>query len=246
VTAVPASTLDSELPEWGVGAIQRFRGDLESHDSPFPCTFAFAASQRGNLRFGFVESATDESTWEALPDVLGRYVADAHSIGRITSLVVFFRSSGLQRGLEWYEGRLWAVLRHLRAHDPEPWPSDLPRDPDDPRWEFAFAGEPIFVVCSTPAHRRRCSRRSSEMIITFQPRGVFEGLEAHTRRGDAARRTIRDRLSRYDAVPPSPVLGAYGQPDNREWQQYFLGDTNADSSTKGCPLRVDAPSTTTV
>jgi FPC/CPF motif-containing protein YcgG len=242
LTPSPHEMVLGELPAWGIDSLERFIRDLNAPDSPFPCTFAVSAVRRGHLRFAFVDSARDERSWGALPRLLARYVATAPEITRITSFVVFFRLDGGDEGreLEWYEDRFWAVLSYLHAHDPSPWPSDLPRDPEDPRWEFAFAGQPIFVVCNAPVYSGRRSRRSSELMITFQPRSVFEGLEAETARGEAARRTIRKRLARYDApLLPSPDLGGYGLAGNREWKQYVLRDSNDDPGPAQCPFRAD-------
>jgi FPC/CPF motif-containing protein YcgG len=232
--------VEGRAPHWAAPAVRRFEDDLAPTDARFPCTFAVAALNKGNLRFGFVDSAIDQSTWSPLPGILAGYAARASSIARITSLVVFFGSPKdyEARPVGWYEERLWAVLGYLRSRDPEPWPASLPSDPEDPNWEFAFAGHPIFVVCSTPAHRRRRSRMTSDLVITFQPRCVFDGLEAGTLRGEAARRTIRERLAGYDAIAPSPLLSGYGEPGNREWRQYFLDDDNAEAEAehRRCPL----------
>jgi uncharacterized protein len=244
-TCPPQAVVIGEQPTWGAEVLDRFRRELETTHSPFPCTFAVAAFRQGHLRFAFVESATDETTWAPLPTLLTQYVTTSQTIAPITSFVVFFRPENGRHEIDWYEDRFWAILQYLHRHDPMPWPADLPRDPENPRWEFAFAGEPIFVVCNTPTHRWRRSRWGPELTITFQPRSVFRGLEAHTARGDAARRTIRRRLSQYDApLQPSPALGGYGQADNREWKQYFLGDSNNDPNPgRRCPLRIK-PATT--
>ena len=228
-----------ELPRWGVDSLERFKRDLNAENAPFPCTFAVSAFHRSRLRFAFIDGVRDETSWRPLPRLLAEYVTTLPAMVRITSFVVFFRLDSGDEGheLDWYEDRFWAVLNYLHAHDPSPWPADLPRNPDDPRWEFAFAGQPIFVVCNAPAYRQRRSRRSSELMITFQPRSVFEGLEAETVRGQAARRTIRKRLARYDApLLPSPDLGGYGDAGNREWKQYFLRDSNVDSDPAQCPF----------
>jgi uncharacterized protein len=226
-------------PAWGAAALDRFRRELHSGRAPFPCTFAVAAFRRRHLRFAFIESATDETSWSPLPGLLHEYVTTADSIAPITSFVVFFRLAGGRCEIASYEARFWAILQYLHAHDPAPWPVDLPRDTEDPHWEFAFAGEPIFVVCNTPAHLRRRSRWSAELVVTFQPRSVFEGLEAQTQRGDSARRTIRKRLLHYDApLTPSPALGGYGLTGNREWKQYFLAETDDDRDGARCPLRI--------
>ncbi|HEX3875037.1 MAG TPA: YqcI/YcgG family protein [Solirubrobacteraceae bacterium] len=232
------STIIGPQPAWGANVLERFTGDLAAGETPFPCTFATAALRQRHLQFAFIDDAADERAWAPLPRVLERYVTTSQEIAQITSLVVFFRDEYGPRWLDWYEERFWAILQYLHAHDPVPWPADLPRDPEDPSWEFAFAGEPVFVVCNTPAHEHRRSRCSPELTITFQPRSVFDGLEADMPRGQAARRTIRQRLSRYDApLEPSPELGSYGHAGNREWRQYFLRDSNRAAAGRGCPLR---------
>jgi len=111
-------------------------------------------------------------------------------------------------------------------------------DPEQDYWEFCFAGTPMFVVCNTPSHGRRRSRSGAGLTITFQPRWVFAGLEGDSVAGKNARRTIRARIDRYDALPPSPRLGIYGAAGNREWQQYFLPDDNATTTPDRCPLHV--------
>ena len=230
------------LPDWGPEYVSELHATLDSAERPFPCTFGVAAARRGGLRYGFVEDSDDERSWWPLLDILTEYLKIYQEIGgRDTSLVVFFRrreqESAAPAPMAEYRDRFWRILRFLHAHDEEPWPMDIPRDAEDAQWEFSFGGEPIFVVCNTPAHTARRSRHSEGFLITFQPRWVFEGLEADTPRGAAARRTIRRRLAAYDAVEASPALGDYGDPANREWKQYFLGDGNQDEPTGRCPFQ---------
>ncbi|MBB5133705.1 hypothetical protein HNP84_003431 [Thermocatellispora tengchongensis] len=221
-----------------------FLASITSDAEPFPCTFGVAAARKGTLRIGYVDGTDRQDDWSALPDLLRGYLEGYRDLGRETSLVVFFRPEDEPLPLEAYQERFWAVLRYLAAKDAQPWPEDLPTDPDHPMWEFAFAGVPIFVVCNTPAHDRRRSRHAPQFMITFQPRWVFEGLEAHTPRGAAARRTIRNRLRAYDAVEPSPHLGAYGDDANREWRQYFLGDDNTpEAAGERCPFHAGTAGT---
>lgn len=226
-------------PEWGSECVLELRETLLSETSPFPCTFAVAGIKRDSLRFGFVESLDDPDTWDRLAEVLTEYLAGYRELGRETSLIVFFRPEERVRTTEAYRERFWSVLQHLHDTDTSPWPAEVPKDTDDPWWEFSFGGTPIFVVCNTPAHERRRSRHSPVFFITFQPRWVFEELGADTPPGAAARRTIRKRLSRYDAVEASPELGSYGDADNREWRQYFLPDTPAEphGDAARCPFR---------
>jgi hypothetical protein len=150
----------------------------------------------------------------------------------MTSLVVFARPGPVQ-GIEDYRKRFWSLLDGVESLDTKPRPADIPDALDTDHWEFCFEGEPIFVVCNSPAHVLRQSRRSTSFMITFQPRWVFEGLMNTD--DPAARRSldmVRERLETFDAIPPAPVLGHYGTPGNREYQQYFLDDSNIPAA---CP-----------
>ncbi|MEV0055392.1 YqcI/YcgG family protein [Saccharopolyspora shandongensis] len=230
-----------EVPSWGENSLREFHRTVRSADAPFPCTFGVSAAKRGMLRFGFVEDLADERTWGPLVGILAEYLSEYREIGRETSLVVYFRPESAERSLANYRERFWALLQYLHEHDPKPWPGEIPTDSDDPMWEFSFAGTPIFVVCNTPAHTERRSRHSGGFLVTFQPRWVFEELAVGTAKGDAARRVIRERLRRYDGMEPAGSLGAYGDPENREWLQYFLPDSDAESDAPvGCPFRAAA------
>ncbi|HEY1972280.1 MAG TPA: YqcI/YcgG family protein [Pseudonocardia sp.] len=228
------------VPDWGPACLNDLVESLLSNESPFPCTFAVAAAKKRTLRFGFVDSIDDQGRWEPLVEVISRYLATYQDGPRDTSLVVFFRPQPTVRSIEAYHGIFWSVLRFLHERDPKLWPAEVPEDPNHPLWEFSFNGESIFVVCNTPAHTRRRSRYSPGFVITFQPRWVFEGLEADSPRGVAARRVIRKRLREFDGTAPSPALGNYGDPANREWRQYFLPDRNTDAEM-GCPFHTPAP-----
>ncbi|MFE9748341.1 YqcI/YcgG family protein [Saccharothrix saharensis] len=228
------------LPAWGGPAVADLMATLTSKETPFPCTFAVTAARKSALKIGFVEDVEDQTTWSALPGVIAEYLNVYQQLGRETSLVVIFGGRGDEPDeLAHYRRRFWEVLQYLHDRDPAEWPAEIPRDTDDPYWEFSFAGTPIFVVCNTPAHLRRKSRFSDHFMITFQPRWVFEEIGPLTPRGAAARKVIRNRLRAYDGFEPSAQLGDYGDPTNREWRQYFLGDveTEADEEAmSSCPF----------
>jgi uncharacterized protein len=224
---------DETVSAWAPGVYERFVGELNSGRTPFPCTFAVSGLQRGGLRFVFADHPDDGASRERIRDALARYLECYRDIGRTTSLVAFFRP--VDTTMLDYEQSFWSLLQYLIDSDTHSWPETIPHDPEDPYWEFCFKGEPIFVVCSTPAHSARRSRCSEGMVITFQPRWVFDGLGGETSRGKAARRVIRKRLAAYDTVTASPLLGDYGSATNREWSQYFLHDTN-DPVRQTCPL----------
>ena len=97
-------------------------------------------------------------------------------------------------------------------------------------------------MCNTPAHVQRASRRSAGLILTFQPRWVFDDLRANPLKAERATAVIRARLEKYDAAPISSALGAYGDPNNREWKQYFLPDVESQNSSlesaQRCPFEI--------
>ena len=214
---------------WEKVIYAEFESALTSRSRPFPCVFGVSGFKADRLRFAFLDPLTPKN----LAPLLRDYLAQARGIGPMTSLVVFARPGPVQ-SLEAYRDRFWGLLRGLADLDEVPQPADVPADMDTPGWEFCFGGEPIFVVCNSPAHILRQSRRATGFMITFQPRWVFEGI---TDSDDPAvlrsLARVRDLLSDYDAIAPAPYLGKYGAPENREFAQYFIDDSN---DTPGCPF----------
>lgn len=209
-------------PSWQRVVFSEFESTLTSKSRPFPCVFGVTGLKSGQVRYAFPDPLTPET----LAPILRDYLENARSFGKMTSLVVFGRP-GPVMGMEDYRDRFWSLLAGLETLDESPRPSEICPEMDSASWEFCFHGEPIFVVCNSPAHVLRQSRRSTSFMITLQPRWVFEGL---TDSDDPAilrsLRMVRDRLEKFDAIETSPFLGAYGEPDNREFQQYFIDDTN--------------------
>ncbi len=215
--------------DWRRILFSEFEATLTSKSRPFPCVFGAAGFRNDQLRFAF----PDPFSAKSIAPILRAYLAQARSLGRMTSLVLFARPGPVQ-GLEDYRRKFWGILDDLERLDNVPRPPDIARDLDHDRWEFCFAGEAIFVVCNTPAHVLRQSRRSTSFMITFQPRWVFEGIvDSNDPAQHRALRVVRDRLKMFDAISPSPGLGHFGAEGNREYQQYFIGDSN---ERPACPF----------
>ncbi len=105
-----------------------------------------------------------------------------------------------------YHERLWHILQFLHVNDPEPWPADIPTDPDDPTWEFSFGGEPMFPTTRAPFYDERISRYCPwGLEITFQPRALFDGITADTEAGQQARAVIQNRSRSTTASAPTPT-----------------------------------------
>jgi len=219
---------------WQSVVFGEMRASLESKARPFPCLFGIAGLKSDQLRFAFQERL--DAAW--LAPVLRAYLGAARGIGPNTSLVVFSRP-GPVASLESYRRRLWSLLRELAQLDSTPWPAGISERLNDPSWEFSFAGEPVFVVCNTPAHVLRQSRRASAFMVTFQPRWVFDTVFGNSAGQSKALEAIRRRLTEYDMLPASPFLGKYGEPGVLEHEQYFIGEDNLKPACPFASLRED-------
>ena len=217
------------VSSWQSVMFSEFEAQMSSESRPFPCIFGVTGYRADQLRYLFL----DPFEVEVLGTQLEHFVGESRTLGPNTSLVVFTRPRPVQT-LGAYYRKMWLTLDQLARLDKSPWPETIPEQVDHPMWEFSFAGEPIFVVCSTPAHVMRQSRRSSAFMLTFQPRWVFEKILGTEKAASAAFAEVRKRLIPYDSTSPSPLLGRYGNNDGREYQQYFLPDDN--HAETGCPF----------
>jgi FPC/CPF motif-containing protein YcgG len=217
------------VSSWQSVLFSEFEAQMCSDARPFPCIFGVTGHRQDQLRYLFL----DPFDIDVLGEQLALFVSECRSHGPNTSLVVFTRPGPVQ-AIDAYYRKLWLTLDQLACIDKSPWPGTIPQQLDDPMWEFSFAGEPIFVVCSTPAHVLRQSRRSSAFMLTFQPRWVFEKILGTEKSAEAAFAEVRRRLIPFDGTSPSPLLGRYGDHEGREYQQYFLHDDN--EVTSKCPF----------
>jgi FPC/CPF motif-containing protein YcgG len=227
------------LPGWAVAAYTELREKLL--DSDFPCTFGTVAQRKGEILFAFVSQNRARKGRRALRDALIQFTDLIRPLDSVTAslrpLAVLLGPPRELVTIRQYFNHGWALLRWLHEHDPAPWPSQVPRDPDDPRWSFCFGGIPLFVTFKTPAHAQRRSRRiTSAYLILFQAREGFDILAGNNEQGHAIRDSIRRKLVTYDAVPTSSALGYYGVFGNREWRQYFAADNSKPLAVR-CPFQ---------
>lgn len=217
------------LKKWEQVIFSDFDATICNKDRPFPCIFGVNGYKKDMLRFSFYE----EITADTLSKDLMVFCENYKSYGKQTSFVVFERPTSV-KSIEEYRTRFWNLLNDLNKLDKTPWPLNLPENLDDPQWEFCFHGEPMFIVCNTPAHVNRLSRRSPSFMLTIQPRWVFDDLLDTEIKANNAFSTVTKRLKPYDTVPKSPFLGKYGDPISREWSQYFLDD--GEDKEMSCPF----------
>ncbi|MEZ2127555.1 MULTISPECIES: AMP-binding protein, partial [unclassified Sinorhizobium] len=218
-------------PDWVVSAYDRFRADV-MHPK-FPCFFGTQAERRGEMFYSFVNGAdlTD------LPRTMAKFSElSAAREHEKNNFALFFEPDPVPLGHDEYRKRFWHVLQYLHDHDPTITHDSELLEPDHPDWEFEFAGVQMFVVGCTPSYQRRRSRNLGPgMIMLFQPRSVFVDAITQKAIGPQARDQVRKRLLEWDGISHHPDLGVYGDPENREWKQYFLPDDD-DPSAGRCPF----------
>ncbi|MBT2687700.1 YqcI/YcgG family protein [Bacillus sp. ISL-47] len=208
------------VPEWVIKEYQNFHDTVT--DKTFPCYFGMTAELRGELRYAYIT----REDWSNLPEALESFIDlfDAPKMIR-HGLFVFVEPEKDEKSLEHYREYFWNVLQYLHKIDTKPWPKDYPTDPDHHLWAFSFAEEPFFVFGNAPAYKQRKTRDlGNSLILGFQPRRIFEGLEGTSKGGIMSREKVRERVEKWDGLPTHPNISHYGDPEHREWKQYFIGD----------------------
>jgi hypothetical protein len=174
------------------------------------------------LRYAYIT----KEDWSNLPEALESFIElfDAPKLIR-HGLFVFVEPEKDEKPLEHYRENFWNILQYLHKVDTKPWPKDYPTDPDHHLWAFSFAEEPFFVFGNAPAYKQRKTRDlGNSLVLGFQPRRIFEGLEGTTKGGVMSREKVRERVEKWDGLPTHPNISHYGDPEHREWKQYFIGD----------------------
>jgi uncharacterized protein len=232
IEGVPVVAGQATAEPWWSEALRQFKESVGQRD--YPCHFGRLALTRGELYAAFCDQDT-----ASLADRLSWFLdmSRVHPDRRLV-LAAFYESGAISGGEADYGEMFWRILQGLHDADTADWPVGIPRDPEDSAWEFSFHGVPMFVFAAAPSYARRASRNvGSSLVLLFQPRNVFDGIEGGTPRGMAARQIIRTRLSQWDTVPAHPDMGDYGDPSNHEWRQYFIPDAQSRLHEK-CPLQI--------
>lgn len=231
-------TFEKGTPPWDwLGpAYAAFVSRLAETKPAYPCYFGVRGQLEGNNWFAAMDDRMpDEFGIERLVASLLAFQWRAWQGPKRQSLIVFV---GPPRPATLCEerDRYWSLLSQLRTHDPQDWPEQIPRDPDDSAWQWCFAGEPWFTFLCSPAYRRRRSRNVGPCLtVVFQTRRVFDGLSGSTLAGRSAKARVRANLLAYDAVPPHRYLGDAGSSSAYKWRQYALPDEEGEGAAS-CPF----------
>lgn len=220
------------LPEWLIREYQTFDKIVTRND--FPCTFGMAGQRKGELRYSFIS----HDDWSALPDALRVFNCLFDNQEQLIrhGLFVFVEPEKEVRSLEYYREYFWNVLQYLHESDEQTWPAEYPKDPEHHLWTFCFDKEPYFAFGSAPCYKQRKTRDlGNSLIIGFQPRRIFAGLDGTTDKGNRSREAVRKRVEEWDRLPTHPNISHYGDKNHREWKQYFIGD-DMEPVQGACPF----------
>lgn len=225
-------TYNKTLPLWLKQEYAIFNSIISQKD--FPCTFGLAGQRKGELRYSYIT----HQDWSNLPRALESFNELFHQQDKLIryGFFLFVEPEHDKRSLEYYRSYFWRVLQYLHENDRYQWPENYPLDPDHHLWNFCFANEPYFVFGNAPAYQQRKTRDlGNSLIIGFQPRRIFKGLEGISENGRLARESIRARVKKWDRLPTHPNISHYGDRNHREWKQYFIGD-DTELITGECPF----------
>lgn len=223
---------------WKYDAYRQFVMKLSDSTYLFPCIPATIGFKRGHFRYAFISEPRSGQAASELARLLESFGEEARNFGKYTSLVLFCETPKKLADsytVEKYREVFWRLLLKVRALDKKDWPEHLPADPHDPVWEYCFGKEQYFMYCATPAHRLRQSRYFPYFMLAITPRWVLVEFNSSGEAAVHMKSKIRERILRYDAVGIHPDLNTYGNEDNFEWKQYFLGDDSAPSPSR-CPF----------
>ena len=221
----------SIVPNWVMNEYNTFQQTVT--DKSFPCYFGMTAEKKGELRYSYI----NHDDWTSLPDTIEAFIKlfDASKLTR-HGLFLFVEPEKEEKSLEYYREYFWSILKYLHEADIKPWPKDIPVDPDNHLWAFSYAGEPFFVFGNAPAYKQRKTRDlGNSLVLGFQPRKIFEGLEGTSKGGIMSREKVRERVEKWDELPKHPNISHYGDTEHREWKQYFIGD-DAEPIEGKCPF----------
>lgn len=221
------------VPDWLPISLEIFHEILT--EKAYPCYLGSAAEKQNELLLTYIED--DDRVH--LPQTLSSFLAiSAAEPDRRYIFAIFFKPEERLQCHEYYKGKFWSLLQFLHENDPCPWPLEFPMDPLDPHWEFTFDRTAAFVFLGAPSYKHRRSRNLGPgMVVLYQPRRVFEGIEGGTSAGTKTRQIIRHRLKNWDNIEAHPDMGSFGDSSNNEWKQYVLPNDNTIELGE-CPLRI--------
>lgn len=209
-----------ELEGWQSEAVAEFLGRVD--EKSFPCLFARKAALRSKINFLFCQ--TKECLLYGLIEYT-EFVKKTDIKERFLSpLVVFFSDALSSQSNQLSFG--WKALNWVHLKDPCSWPTNIPKDPENPNWSFCFNELQLFINMSSPEHKLLKNRNLGKYLtFIINPRENFDHVASlSTKSGRLVRAKIRSKVASYidDEVPKE--LGFFGDGKSKEWKQYQLSE----------------------
>ncbi len=230
-----------DLPLWAIASFRQVSSILRGE--AFPCIFARQANYLKSGWVCFVDSVETEEGRELVKKAILAYYGVIKRFPRertiIMPLLIMVKPVYPHLALEDYREQAWGLFNWLHENDPEPWPLDIPTDPDRDDWTYCFGGIQLFSNVSMPAHKVHIARNLGDSLcFVTQPRTNFDLVGGNNRKGRLVRQEIRERSERYEGRPVSKALAHYGTSSNRDWMQMASPDSDDDSTyPKVCPFK---------
>jgi len=230
----------SENDSWKIEAFKSSTKKISHQD--FPCPFSKHSVNHKKVWFSFMDCSESEEYPEIVQQ-LQEYTAifkeSEYPYNFYYPLIVSIKTPKDITSLGQYNEFAWKLLQYIHDNDCEAWPQDVPKEPEEHLWSFAFSGIQLFVNVSTPAHKNRNSRNFGPCLtLVINPRMNFDYVAGDTPQGDEIRKNVRERIKNYDTVPICNHLGTYGVESNLEWKQYAIGDGIDDQAFSKCPIHI--------
>ncbi|MBM7838168.1 FPC/CPF motif-containing protein YcgG [Alkalihalobacillus xiaoxiensis] len=227
-----AEMKSNEVPKWVNESYRQYEQVVTK--PTFPCFFGQKGERKGELRYSYI----DHNDWSSLPQTLEEFLLLMNQMPLVRrGLFVFVEPEEKEQNLDYYRRYFWDILQYCNQNDEKGWPEHTPEDPDHHLWSYCFAGRSMFAFANAPAYKQRITRDLGQsLILGFQPREIFQGLEGTEPKGINSREAVRKRVEAWDQIPKHPDISHYGDKDHREWKQFFIGD-DCEPVQGGCPFR---------
>ncbi len=222
----------SQVPKWVNQSYSQYEQVVT--EPTFPCFFGQKGERSGELRYSYLS----HNDWSSLPSTLNSFLQLMETDPLVRrGLFLFIEPEEKEQSLHYYHRYFWDILQYLNKHDPSDWPSHTPNNPENYLWSFCFAGKSMFAFANAPAYKQRVTRDLGQsMVIGFQPREIFKGLEGTEPKGVNSREAVRKRVEAWDQIPKHPDISHYGDKDHREWKQFFISD-DCEPEKGSCPFQ---------
>ncbi|BFM49575.1 YqcI/YcgG family protein [Marinomonas sp. THO17] len=227
----------NNVQSWKKQVVEQVKSRILNKD--YPCIFTKSAYDHDHIMINFINDPFSEDDLNRSFVAINEFITlinntrNKQSASMKTLLLCIDCN---EMGADDEPKAVWHLLNGFLRLDSSAWPMDVPTDPENEEWAYSLLGKRAFITALTPSHKKRHSRNiGSHMVLLFQLRDGIEHVAPYNAKGDNIRELIRQRIEAYDDVPLAPDMTTHGDGGNKDWTQYWLGDS-MESHTGKCPL----------